>query len=766
MKVLFILKHPGAVRSLDSVLRMLDERGHQVHLALAGIKPDAHRVLQHIADDCQGLTFGRLPARGSPGWTRDWIGWNQLAKVLRAGSDYLRYLEPTYADAPALRARAEVRAHPWIRRATRVAGLGGPVGRRALHRTIDEVEHCLRPPPHVERFLSDFDPDVMLVTNLARDSVQVDYVRAAKRLGIHTGYPVFSWDNLTNKGLVHELPELVLVWNDLQAEEAVSLHQIPRDRVRVLGAWSYDHWFGWGPSCSREKFCRKVGLRADRPIILYVCSSEFVAPDEVAFVRRWIGALRGHEELAEAGVLVRPHPRNASRWADAVLDEPQATIWPHHGEEPLEAASRRNYFDSIYHAAAVVGINTSAQIESAIVGRPVHTILAEEFRETQQGTLHFRYLKADDYGHLHVGRTMGEHLEQLAASLTGPPDDARNERFVRRFVRPLGLDVAAGGLYVDTVEELAGLPALAPDRGPVLAPAVRLALAPFAALARRRVARRREQPRSQPDDLRDAVRKLKRGEGQAPVVAGPWLGSEIAELLYWIPFLRWVQLSTFGVRDRLVVITRAASASWYVGIGSKRVHVEDVPSGYPAADKDVLLLQPGLIEDRRKELAAEDPSATFLRRRLEFQLMSAPDLPPDFELPEEFVAVRFDGKLARAGAALAEWRSIVPLDELDGSVKAAVLARSSGFAGTYGVEAYLSVLLGVPAVAFCSESDQASEHDLRVVSSLLARPPFGRLHVLDAPGDAAEAADRVQQLLGPPAGRLQVSTSASGAEAG
>ena len=102
-----------------------------------------------------------------------------------------------------------------------------------------------------------------------------------------------------------------------------------------------------------------------------------------------------------------------------------------------------NYFDSIYHAAAVVGINTSAQIESAIVGRPVHTVLAEEYRDTQQGTLHFHYLQAEEFGHLHVGRTMDEHLDQLEESLRGRDDRERNERFLRRFVRPFGLDVPA-----------------------------------------------------------------------------------------------------------------------------------------------------------------------------------------------------------------------------------------------------------------------------------------------------------------------------------
>jgi hypothetical protein len=739
VKILFVMRHPAAVRSLGSVLRLLDSRGHQVHLTFGGIKPEAHKVLQRLADECRGLTFGGLPSRGSPGWDRDQAGWNALAQRLRVDSDYLRYLEPSYADAPALRARAAGNAHPVIRRAARVLRRTGPAGARALRRTLELAERSLEPPPHVERFLADFEPDVVLVTHLARDSVQVDYVRAAKRLGLHTAYPVFSWDNLTNKGLVHEVPELVLVWNEIQADEAVELQGIPREQVRVAGAWSYDHWFEWAPSRTREELCREVGLRADRPMVLYVCSSGFVARDEVSFVRRWIGALRQHGGLlGEADVIVRPHPRNSSQWAGVTLDDPQATVWPPLGEEPLEVASRQNYFDSIHHAAAVVGINTSAQIESAIVGRPVHTVLADEFRETQQGTLHFQYLQADEFGHLYVGRTMDEHLGQLEESLRGRADDGRNERFLRRFVRPFGLEVAATPLYVDAIEELAARPALAPDRGPAAGPVVRLALAPLAALAARRVARRRKPFAVENDELRAVVRTLKRQ--QSRVVAGPWLGSETAELLYWIPFLRWVQTATYGLRDRLTVVSRGATASWYEGLGAQYVSVEEAES-LPGAVR----LEPRIIDERRAELAAGNPDDQFHRRRLEFARLPAGELPAGLKLPGRFVATRLGRDL---GEALAGHGPVVSLDGLDRPAQAAVLTRSRGFAGEFGVEALLAVLSGVPAVVVATGDEPADE--LQLVSSFLARPPFGRFELIEAGDSPAEVAERAVQLLDAP----------------
>jgi hypothetical protein len=694
MKVLFVMRHPAAIRSLGSVLKLLDERGHRVHLGFGGggPKPEAHRALQALADESQGLTFGSLPGIGSPGWSRDRAGWNELALRLRRDADFLRYLEPEYAQASALRERAADRADRDGERLTRLTRFGGA---RVVRRAIEAAEQSLDPPPHVVRYLEEEAPDVVVATHLARDSVQVDFVRAANRLGLHTAYPVFSWDNLSNKGLVHESPELVLVWNELQADEAVKLQSLPRERVRVLGAWSYDHWFEWKPSRTREEFCSVVALRADRPILLYVCSSSFVAPDEVAFVKRWLGELRTRGGvLGEVGVIVRPHPRNASQWRGVELGDPQATVWPPLGEEPFESVSRRNYFDSIYFSAAVVGINTSAQIESAIVGRPVHTVLAEEFRETQQGTIHFHYLRADEFGHLFVGRTMAEHLDQLAESVQAEGSDrGRNERFLRTFVRPLGLDVAATPLYVQTLEELAATPAPTPARARLVAPAVRFALRPLAARSARaaEAKRRREGPPA--DDVKIAVRTVRRQHASDRVVAGPWVGDETLELLYWVPFLRWLQESTYGLRDRLTVVAPAESAYLYDGIGAERVE--------SAHDPDAFVLAPELVERLR----------SAFRGRLAFAPLVAPE--PPAGLPPDFVAVSGPTTVA----------ATVSLDDLDDATRAAVLAHSRGYVGPWNAAAVTASLVGVPAVVL----DAIDERDLRVVETFLHHAPFGRI---------------------------------------
>src|SRR6187431_2897334 len=84
----------------------------------------------------------------------------------------------------------------------------------------------------------------------------------------------------------------------------------------------------------------------------------------------------------------------------------------------------------MFHSVAMVGINTSAQIEAGIVGRPVYTVLTEEFAGQQEGTLHFRHLQSANGGLLHVAPTLDDHVAQIAAAVRGELSPAKSRAFV------------------------------------------------------------------------------------------------------------------------------------------------------------------------------------------------------------------------------------------------------------------------------------------------------------------------------------------------
>jgi hypothetical protein len=717
MNILFVIKNSANLRTLVPVLGLLDEHGHRISLSCKDVKSrDSHEQLQELVARSAGISIVELPFARMPGWS-------DLASSLRRSIDYLRYFDPIYRDAGKLRARAEQEAPPSIRRLGRASG-HVPKGARALRHALEGVERCLDPPSRMVAFLEEQAPDLLMVTPLIGfGTPQADVVRAARRLGIPVCFPVRSWDNLTNKGLLRDAPDLVLVWNDLQRAEAIELHGVPADRVVVTGAPAYDHWFAWQPARSREQLCAEVGLDPARPIVLYVGSSQFIAPDEPEFVRRWAAALRAHGGLLrDAGLLVRPHPLAADGFRELELDDPQTSIWPRGGEFPLGDAARQNYFDSIFHSAAVVGINTSAQIESAIVGRPVHTILADEFRQTQAGTLHFRYLVDEEFGHLHGARSLEEHARELEASLRDGDLARLNERFLLRFVRPFGLTTPATPLAVEAVEELAARGPRPPDPGPAVAPLVRLALRPLAAREERLHRREKRSRAVAPlDELRRIVRDLARS-GET-VIAGPWLGDGAGEVLYWIPFLRWATSSTLELSGRLVVVARLQSAAWYHGF-EVRSRAPEEPHG---------TLDPGLVARSRSLLATTEPWARLQDRRLDFVPFESPALPVELDVPGSFFAVE--------GLEPPEPVESVALETLpDPGSRAAAVAASRGYVGLYGPDAYVAVLSGLPSIVFGHRPED--EPDL-ALAGRLAEGPFGRI---SAAGSAAEALELATSL--------------------
>lgn len=83
-------------------------------------------------------------------------------------------------------------------------------------------------------------------------------------------------------------------------------------------------------------------------------------------------------------------------------------------------------------------------------------MLDPEFEDNQLGTVHYHYLTNTAGGLLIVGHGFDEHLRNLDATLAAPRHDVVKP-FVKAFVRPHGLDVAATPLFVEQVEAMASL---------------------------------------------------------------------------------------------------------------------------------------------------------------------------------------------------------------------------------------------------------------------------------------------------------------------
>jgi hypothetical protein len=522
VKIFFSMRHLGSLRVYEPVIRELAARGHELHLALGRAEALGWTTaLDNLIADCPTVTYSWGSASPAAFWA-------EVAKTIRLWADYVRYLAPAYEPFPKLKQRAAEKVPPRLLALTNGPAFQQPSNRRRLTRVLRALERALPGVPEIERELREYRPDLVLITPLVYlGSSQFEVLRAALAMGLRTVFCVGSWDHLSSKALIRDMPQRVLVWNDTQKDEAVQLHGVPAERIVVTGAQCYDDWFARVPSLPREAFCRRVGLPPDRPFILYVCSALFWgSPVEAAFVQRWLRELRtsAHPELRDAAVLIRPHPARLEEWRPVDLSEFRDVSL--YGSNPVDPASKDDYFQSLHYSSAVVGLNTSAFIEGAIVGRPIHTILLPEFHENQEGVLHFQYLFTVGGGALRAGRSFEEHYQQLAASVRGsatasmPP----GQGFVRAFVRPHGLGQAATPIFCDTIDDLLRLPAPAPEPTPfrflllraLMSPAFRLLRALYGAgLMRDDWSRKeRERARQKQERLREREERRRLEEEQ------------------------------------------------------------------------------------------------------------------------------------------------------------------------------------------------------------------------------------------------------------
>lgn len=464
--VLFVLlsleRH---LRLFDDALEALVERGVRVHLLSERLprQTDALSWLERM-NGREGFTFEARDV-----WEQE--PHTAMARRFRGAVDYLRVVR---TDLLGLGSQHR-RTLAFVPRLPRLVG-EGPLrrsrlivgGLAAVYEALDEASPVGK---GLGRYLRERRPAAVIVCpRLFPSSAHTLWIRAAREVGVPSALAIASWDNLVSKQVIRPRPDRMIVWNEGQRREAAEVHGFPAEDVLVTGAQCFDRWFDW-VSSPRDAFCTAVGLDPSRPFVLYAGGSLWsYLPPEHEWTTQWLRELRASAdpELRDIQVLVRPHPKRNSEWSD--FDESMfdgVVCWPRPPVPmPAGESSRSDYFDSIYHAAAVVGLNTSAMVEAGVLGRPVLTQRVERYHDAQGGVLHFNELLVAGGGVLSIADTTAEHHAQLGEAIRGG-DQGRGARFVEAFVRPHGLDVPATALFADAVVSVLALPRvrrLAPAR--------------------------------------------------------------------------------------------------------------------------------------------------------------------------------------------------------------------------------------------------------------------------------------------------------------
>ena len=444
MKILLVMDHSAFFPGIEPVVAELCERGEQVkvitRLGPKGNEEYQRFMHQSVSRYKHGSYEFSLRKR------RD--AWRHRIKRLRGLMDYAIYFRGQHTS-PQLAARRRDRCPPAARRliGTRAARI--VVSRDEVLRSYRRAQALLPADRRIAKQIAAEKPDVVIgcpfISPMCWD---LEYVRAAQKLGIPTASMIASWDYFSTKGTFHLMTDSVLVWNDRLAREAEIIHAVPSERIARCGAPVFDRYFGASPSLSRDRFCAQIGADPAHPYLLYLGSSEKIVGDEPEFVRDLARALRQEGRTAKLQIVVRPHPRNAHPWERFHHDG--VTVFPRSADPPDLKEPLDDYVNTLGHAAAAMGINTTAFLEAAVAGLPCLTVVSDRHREGQVELGHFRHLLDSQF--IETVSNLDALVAAMAEILDG--NDRRAEsrrRFVKSFLRPGGLERRAAETVAEAI---------------------------------------------------------------------------------------------------------------------------------------------------------------------------------------------------------------------------------------------------------------------------------------------------------------------------
>lgn len=445
-RVLFVIRAVEHYPYFRSIVEALVGRGHQVRVLF-----DRTWSMQTSFDvnhsNVKGVIFD---------WAVDYRG--QLRKVvfrLRDLASYVRYLK-IQGQSSFYQDRWRKMLFGPFQVLLQIPGVNFFLTTNFSAKLLTFLEKITPPVGEVVGDIECFAPNVVVASpvNMPYSSADLEYLKAAKSIGIPSALPVFSWDNLTTKGLIHIAPDVLLVWNQRQVSEAWKHHQISKKLIKVCGAFLFDFWFdNLGPSQTREAFCKKWSLPVNKPILCYLETSNSLTGDERWLVKELSFNLKNSHDLRlkTTQIIVRPHPFK-SYFDNFKL--PNVYVIPERGTWPKDRESIQLYFDTLYFSFAVFGVNTSGFIDAVCCDKPIVTLNLKEYEKTQVETEHFRHLVENDVVEIANSR---QDLTKILGKLLvgGDRRGLQRRRFVEKFIRPNGLEKAAGEVAAREIEKIA-----------------------------------------------------------------------------------------------------------------------------------------------------------------------------------------------------------------------------------------------------------------------------------------------------------------------
>tara|TARA_B100000029_G_scaffold513515_1_gene613359 strand:+ start:584 stop:1999 length:1416 start_codon:yes stop_codon:yes gene_type:complete len=311
-----------------------------------------------------------------------------------------------------------------------------------IYKIFRKIHQIIPASKSIKLFIKSLNTNCVVVvggnwpTNHNYFSSEIDYIKACSKLKIPSVIQVVSWDNLTARGIYHYSPNLMLAWNQIHKEEAFRIHNIPKEKIKITGSPVMDKWFDQQNNLrKKEKFFHDLNIDPNIPLITYLGSSKnIVGRNEKVIVEKIFKILK------KKGIqmIIRPHGGNSGQFKSLASQIP---VIPLQGDLPDTNKSEKLMIETLIYSSVCIGINTTAMIDSVVLGTPCITLIKKEFDLGQSLTAHFKNIRKNNiFPEVFNEEDACEKIEKIIHE--GKSFINKNE--IENFCRPQGNQISSG----------------------------------------------------------------------------------------------------------------------------------------------------------------------------------------------------------------------------------------------------------------------------------------------------------------------------------
>jgi hypothetical protein len=170
------------------------------------------------------------------------------------------------------------------------------------------LENRLFSSDHHSTMFEEFQPDLVVTTDVGTTNVGNMLLREANKHKVKTTAVILSWDNLTSKGVGSAKPDFAIAWNPVMKDELTKYHGIKPEKVTVGGIAHYDGYFNNVGIPSKSEWLEEHRLDPTRKTLFFGTATATTFRFNARLLRLLLDGIKNEKFAEPCQILVRLHP--------------------------------------------------------------------------------------------------------------------------------------------------------------------------------------------------------------------------------------------------------------------------------------------------------------------------------------------------------------------------------------------------------------------------------------------------------------------------